>query len=166
MVGLTRRSPHPHAAAPGARPARAAPQRAAASDRQPRRRTDRPAQHRSSLQAGHQCCRRRRRRTRGPPPRSYGGRRSRTPAPTADGTDASPAPDLAHLADHQQLTTRSNAYAERWVGTVRREVLDRMLIWDAGSLAMETARFRDIYNCIRPHQALDDRTPRQAYLDT
>jgi putative transposase len=35
-----------------------------------------------------------------------------------------------------------------------------------GALAMETARFRDIYIRIRPHQALDDRTPRQAYLDT
>jgi hypothetical protein len=33
-------------------------------------------------------------------------------------------------------------------------------------LAMETARFRDIYNRIRPHQALDDATPRQAYLAT
>ena len=31
---------------------------------------------------------------------------------------------------------------------------------------METARFRDIDNHIRPHQALDDQTPRQAYLDT
>jgi hypothetical protein len=37
---------------------------------------------------------------------------------------------------------------------------------DDAALAMETARFRDIYNRIRPHQALDDRTPRQAYLDT
>jgi putative transposase len=37
---------------------------------------------------------------------------------------------------------------------------------DGGALAMETARFRDIYNRIRPHQALDDRTPCQAYLDT
>jgi hypothetical protein len=28
---------------------------------------------------------------------------------------------------------RANTYAERWVGTVRREVLDRMLIWAADS---------------------------------
>jgi hypothetical protein len=31
---------------------------------------------------------------------------------------------------------------------------------------MKTARFRDICNRIRPYQALDDRTPRQAFLDT
>jgi len=31
---------------------------------------------------------------------------------------------------------------------------------------METARFRDIYNRIRPHRAFDDRTPRQAHLGT
>jgi putative transposase len=30
---------------------------------------------------------------------------------------------------------------------------------------METHRFRIIYNTIRPHQALADRTPKQAYLD-
>ena len=29
---------------------------------------------------------------------------------------------------------------------------------------METARFRDIYNRIRPHQSLGDRTPREAYV--
>lgn len=46
------------------------------------------------------------------------------------------------------------------------EHLYRAPIDDGGALAMETARFRDIYNRIRPHQALDDRTPRQAYLDT
>ena len=29
---------------------------------------------------------------------------------------------------------------------------------------MEAHRFRIIYNTIRPHQALNDRTPQQAYL--
>jgi len=29
---------------------------------------------------------------------------------------------------------------------------------------METARFRDICNRVRPHQSLGDRTPRDAYL--
>jgi hypothetical protein len=37
---------------------------------------------------------------------------------------------------------------------------------DGGALAMDTARFRDIYNRIRPHQALEDRTWRQACFDT
>ncbi len=40
----------------------------------------------------------------------------------------------------------------------------RAPIDDGGALAMETARFRDIYNRIRPHQSLGDRTPRDAYL--
>jgi hypothetical protein len=31
---------------------------------------------------------------------------------------------------------------------------------------MKTARFRDICNRIRPHRALDDRTPRHPDLDT
>ena len=44
--------------------------------------------------------------------------------------------------------------------------LYRAPIADGVALAMETARFRDIYNSIRLHRALDDRTPRQAYLDT
>ena len=46
------------------------------------------------------------------------------------------------------------------------EHLYRAPIDDGGALGMETARFRDIYKRIRPHQALDDRTPRRAYLDT
>jgi transposase InsO family protein len=55
---------------------------------------------------------------------------------------------------------------ERFFGTFKYEHLYRAPIDDGGALAMETARFRDIYNRIRPHQAFDDRTPRQAYLDT
>ena len=32
------------------------------------------------------------------------------------------------------------------------------------ALEMETARFRDIHNRIRPHLSPGERTPRQAYL--
>jgi putative transposase len=61
---------------------------------------------------------------------------------------------------------QTNGVIERFFGTLKYEHLYRAPIDDGGALAMETARFRDIYNRIRPHQALDDRTPRQAYLDT
>jgi putative transposase len=37
---------------------------------------------------------------------------------------------------------RANAYAERWVGTVRREVLDRMLILGCRQLRTVLARVR------------------------
>ena len=61
---------------------------------------------------------------------------------------------------------QTNGVIERFSGTLKYEHLYRAPIDDGGALAMETARFRDIYNRIRPHQALDDRTLRQAYLDT
>jgi hypothetical protein len=64
------------------------------------------------------------------------------------------------------LPSPANGVRERFFGTLKYEHLYRAPIDDGGALAMETARFRDIYNRIRPHQALDDRTPRQAYLDT
>ncbi len=38
-------------------------------------------------------------------------------------------------------------------------------IADGDALDMEVHRFRIIYNTIRPHQGLADRTPKQAYLD-
>jgi putative transposase len=73
------------------------------------------------------------------------------------------------LLRHVRTRVRSpqtNGVIERFFGTLKYEHLDRAPIDDGGALAMETARFRDIYNRIRPHQALDDRTPRQAYLAT
>jgi putative transposase len=49
---------------------------------------------------------------------------------------------------------RANAYAERWVGTVRRELLDRMLIVGCRQLRPVLAEYVDHYNGHRPHRAL------------
>jgi putative transposase len=55
---------------------------------------------------------------------------------------------------------RANAYAERWVGTVRREVLDRMLIFGGRHLVSVLAEYADHYNGHRPHRALGQAAPR------
>jgi len=71
------------------------------------------------------------------------------------------------LLRHVRTRVRSpqtNGVIERFFGTLKYEHLYRAPIDDGGALAMETARFRDIYNRIRPHQSLGDRTPRDAYL--
>jgi putative transposase len=47
---------------------------------------------------------------------------------------------------------RANAYAERWVGTVRRELLDRMLIFGCRQLQAVLAEFADHYDGHRPHR--------------
>jgi len=46
----------------------------------------------------------------------------------------------------------ANAYAERWVGTVRRELLDRMLIFGCWQLRSVLAEYVDHYNGHRPHR--------------
>jgi putative transposase len=54
---------------------------------------------------------------------------------------------------------RANAYAERWVGTVRREVLDRMLTLGCRHLQAVLAEYVDHYNLHRPHRALGQAPP-------
>ena len=54
---------------------------------------------------------------------------------------------------------RANAYAERWVGTVRREVLDRMLVFGGRQLRSVLAEYADHYNGHRPHRALGQAPP-------
>ena len=54
---------------------------------------------------------------------------------------------------------RANAYAERWVSTVRREVLDRMLIFGSRHIRLVLAEFADHYNVHRPHRALGQVLP-------
>jgi transposase InsO family protein len=55
---------------------------------------------------------------------------------------------------------RANAYAERFVGTARREVTDRMLIFGEGHLRRTLRRYAHHYNQRRPHRALHLQPPR------
>jgi putative transposase len=54
---------------------------------------------------------------------------------------------------------RANAYAERWVGTVRRELLDRLLSLEGRQLVSVLAEYADHYNVHRPHRALGQAPP-------
>jgi transposase InsO family protein len=54
---------------------------------------------------------------------------------------------------------RANAVAERFVGTIRRECLDRMLILDRRQLEVVLAEYVDHYNCHRPHRSLHQAPP-------
>ncbi|WP_324187550.1 integrase core domain-containing protein [Actinokineospora iranica] len=55
---------------------------------------------------------------------------------------------------------RANAHAERFVGTVRREVTDRLLIINERHLRTVLDRYASHYNHHRPHRALQLAPPR------
>jgi putative transposase len=54
---------------------------------------------------------------------------------------------------------RANAYAERWVGTVRRELLDRMLILGRRHPRVVLREYVEHYNGHRPHRSLGQVPP-------
>jgi putative transposase len=54
---------------------------------------------------------------------------------------------------------RANAFAERWVGTARRECLDHMLIFGRRHLLRVLAVYTEHYNRARPHRGLDLQPP-------
>jgi hypothetical protein len=53
----------------------------------------------------------------------------------------------------------ANAYAERWVRTVRSECSDRMLIFGERHLRAVLSEYAAHYNRCRPHRSLDLRAP-------
>ncbi|WP_306750841.1 integrase core domain-containing protein [Saccharothrix yanglingensis] len=55
---------------------------------------------------------------------------------------------------------RANCYAERFIGTVRREVTDRLLIINEHHLRAVLNRYAAHYNHRRPHRALQLLPPR------
>ena len=52
-----------------------------------------------------------------------------------------------------------NATCERLIGTLRREVLDRMLILDQRHLCAVLTEYQVHYNTARPHQGIAQRVP-------
>jgi putative transposase len=54
---------------------------------------------------------------------------------------------------------RMNSIMERWIGSCRRELLDRILIWNQRHLMMVLREYEDFYNSRRPHRALDQAAP-------
>ena len=54
---------------------------------------------------------------------------------------------------------RANAIAERWIGTVRRELLDRILILNRRHLEDVLAEYTTHFNQHRPHRALQHAAP-------
>ena len=53
----------------------------------------------------------------------------------------------------------ANAFAERWIATLRRELLDRTIIWNRRQLKKLVVDYIDHYNTHRPHRSLDQRPP-------
>jgi transposase InsO family protein len=56
-------------------------------------------------------------------------------------------------------TPVANTFAERWIGTLRREFLDRTIIWNQHQLERLVVDYIDHYNTHRPHRSLDQRPP-------
>ena len=44
-----------------------------------------------------------------------------------------------------------NSVMERWIGSCRRELLDRTLIWNQRHLMTALGEYEDFYNTHRPH---------------
>ena len=59
---------------------------------------------------------------------------------------------------------RANAHAERWVGPLRRECLDWILILGRRHLEAVLREYLAHYNAHRPHRALDLRVPTRPSL--
>ncbi len=59
-------------------------------------------------------------------------------------------------------TPAANAFAERSIGTLRRELLDRTLVWNRQQLERIVVDYIDHYNEHRPHRSLDQHPPSRA----
>ena len=54
---------------------------------------------------------------------------------------------------------RMNSIMERWIGSCRRELLDRTLVWNQRHLMTALREYEDFYNTHRPHRTLRQASP-------
>ena len=54
---------------------------------------------------------------------------------------------------------RMNSIMERWIGSCRRELLDRTFIWNQRHLMTVLREYEDFYNNHRPHRSLNQAAP-------
>jgi putative transposase len=73
-------------------------------------------------------------------------------------------PELEHVRTRRR-SPHTNGVRERAFGSLKYEHLYRHDIDDVDVLAREAERYRQIFNTIRPHEALEMRRPIEAYLD-
>jgi len=65
-----------------------------------------------------------------------------------------------HIIHTPYQAPNANAYAERWVRTVREECLDLILVLNTAHLRRVLLEYTDdYYNVARPHQRIEQRTP-------
>jgi putative transposase len=60
---------------------------------------------------------------------------------------------------------RMNSIMERWIGSCRRELLDRTLIWNQRHLMTVLREYEAFYNTHRPHRALSQAAPLRTLPD-
>ena len=59
-----------------------------------------------------------------------------------------------------------NSIMERWIGSCRRELLDRTLIWNQRHLMIVLREYEDFYNTHRLHRALSQAAPLRPLPDS
>jgi putative transposase len=69
------------------------------------------------------------------------------------------ASESIHIIPTPVKAPNANAFAERWVRTLREECLDHLLILNEGHLRRVLVEYLSYYNARRPHQGLDQQSP-------
>jgi hypothetical protein len=64
-----------------------------------------------------------------------------------------------HVINTPFRAPNANAFAERWVRTVREECLDHILILNINHLNRVLVEYSNYYNSSRPHQGIEQKTP-------